>query len=141
MKRLFYRCLIKYFIAASILICCTNTGFAQEPLSLEKKTVSIKKLRDLPIINQGRYKPFDSIARQALLELSGKSTIKDNGKKYTASQWLAETIFIPEHAVNFRIFLLENPEVADAIGLMSEMKRVRYSYNDISPHLDQLEKL
>lgn len=143
MSKLVYKYFIHCLVVVSVLLTGATTSFAQESSKDEVKApVSIKTLSNLPIMHQGRYKPFDSIARQTLLALSGKSTIKDNGgKKYTASQWLAESIFVPGQSAEFKIFLLENPEVADAIGLKSEMKRVRYSYNDISPHFDQLEKL
>ena len=147
MKRLFYRylnCLITVIIFSFTVAL---PGFAQgvNEVSHEHKLnqVSVKALRDLPILHQGRYKPFDSIARQTLLALTGKSNkVKDDaGNKYKAAEWLAASLFTPSKAADFNAFLLENPEVADAIGLESSMERVRYSYNDISPHLEKLEKL
>ncbi|MGD9162706.1 MAG: cytochrome c biogenesis protein CcsA, partial [Desulfobacteraceae bacterium] len=150
MTRIFQKRFIHCFIVAAFLFIGTTAGIAQELSkddNVQKQkgdhSFSIEALRNLPIMHEGRYKPFDSIARQTLLALSGKgSSVKDDkGGKYTASEWLAESIFIPEQSGRFKIFLLENPDVADAIGLKSEMERVRYSYNDIGPHFDEFEKL
>ncbi len=140
MKRSFY----KYFNCFIALIMLSFMGadsvYAQ---GSDDTGISVRALRDLPILHQGRYKPFDSIARQTLLALTGKSNkVKDEaGNKYKAAQWLAASLFTPSKAVNFKAFLLENPEVADAVGLESSMERVRYSYKEISPHLEKLENL
>jgi ABC-type transport system involved in cytochrome c biogenesis permease subunit len=83
-------------------------------------------LDQLLILDNGRLKPFDTFARNFLYQFSGKNKISG----LTATQWLARVIFSPLESSDDKIFLVNNQEVLDAIGIEPQ-KRRRYSFNEI----------
>jgi ABC-type transport system involved in cytochrome c biogenesis permease subunit len=90
----------------------------------------------LLILDNGRAKPVDSYARSMLTQLSGRQTY--NGM--SAIQWLCRVIFAPFAAADDKVFLVNNPEVVDAIGSPQEKGR-RYSFNQIKLGFRQLGEL
>ena len=56
-------------------------------------TMKILEFGQLPLVYAGRKKPFDTLARNNLMLLSGKQTfIDDKGKKQPAIRWLLDVI-------------------------------------------------
>jgi ABC-type transport system involved in cytochrome c biogenesis permease subunit len=99
----------------------------------------------LPVLEGGRVKPVDSVARNALLMLRTKQsvTVEDaEGKRETlgATRWLLDMLFRPELAETHPAFVVDNP---DALGLLQLPQKDSRSYLDfktISPHLDEIQK-
>jgi ABC-type transport system involved in cytochrome c biogenesis permease subunit len=85
------------------------------------------------ILDNGRLKPLDSYARSMLMQFSGRTGFHG----MSPTQWLARVIFLPLTAADDKVFLINNPEVVDAIGV-SPQKRRRYSFNDIKQGYHQL---
>ena len=79
--------------------------------------------------------PMDSYARNLLLSISGKSTFD----RKPASQWLARVLFTPEETRGDAIFLINNPEVVEALGLEAH-GRGRYSFAQLQPALAELTR-
>jgi ABC-type transport system involved in cytochrome c biogenesis permease subunit len=100
---------------------------------------SLSSFERIPILFGGRVMPIDSYARNVLLQFSGRRTL---GRKPSApaSAWLAQTFFAPEQATSHPIFLINHPDVAQALGLEPEEKR-RYALDQLHPALDKLETL
>ena len=93
-------------------------------------------LMQLPIQVDGRVKPLETYAQQLLVQISGKSTIhwkSPQGEviKLDARQWLGK-LLLGENMDSLPIFLIENPETRDALGLEGK-ERDRYSWNQIMP--------
>jgi ABC-type transport system involved in cytochrome c biogenesis permease subunit len=97
---------------------------------------SLTVWQHIPVLENGRVMPIDSYARHTLLSLSGKSTFD----RKPAVQWLARVLFAPETTKEDKILLVNNPEVAEAIGLGGEGRR-RYSYAELAPQLADLSRL
>jgi ABC-type transport system involved in cytochrome c biogenesis permease subunit len=100
-------------------------------------------LETLPVQDGGRVKPFSTYARFKLLGLNGRTKAKlPDGRKLTATQWLADCLFAPETAKTYPVFYVRNDEVLDAIGMKHEgrKKADRYSYAEIEPHRADLIK-
>ena len=52
------------------------------------------KLGKIPVLVGGRIKPLDTVARNSLLIIHTKQSVRlTNGKQLTAMQWLADTLF------------------------------------------------
>ena len=98
--------------------------------------VSIDVWRHLPVLNNGRVMPIDSYARHTLLGFSGRSTFE----RKPASLWLARVLFTPEAVRDDAVFLVNHPEVVEALGITAE-GRNRYSYNQLLPALSELARL
>jgi ABC-type transport system involved in cytochrome c biogenesis permease subunit len=96
----------------------------------------------LPVLMNGRFQPFDSVARNSLLQIRTKQSVvqEENGKTQTltAMEWLLETMMKPESANDLKIFRIDNNEVLALLKLPDNQKY--YSLNQIRPQVDELEK-
>ena len=86
----------------------------------------------LAAVHGGRIIPFDSIARNELLMLSGRSSFYQDNKKHNASQWLLDMLLKPHKADDYKVFRIDHPGVIQTLGLPDDGKR--FSYRQIHPH-------
>jgi ABC-type transport system involved in cytochrome c biogenesis permease subunit len=107
------------------------------PLACKAEVTSLEVFERIPILHQGRVMPIDSYARQQLLTISGRSHVD----RQSAAGWLARTLFNPEQALGDEIFLVNHPEVAEALGLEVSHGRKRYAFSQLQPVLPRLEQL
>lgn len=109
----------------------------------------VQEFGSLPVLQGGRVQPLDSIARNSLLSIRGKSSIaltdvawweRFIGRRpetLKATPWLMEVFFKPELADDRPLFLVHHPEVKSELGL-SELRsekgkeRKFFSYNEIT---------
>ncbi len=92
----------------------------------------------LPVKFEGRKKPVDTLARNLLTVLSGKQSVREEGKKIPAVQWLADSVSGRPEAMDYRVFRIENLDVLSNLGL-EERKGFRYSYRELLPTLGKLD--
>jgi ABC-type transport system involved in cytochrome c biogenesis permease subunit len=83
----------------------------------------------MPILANGRLKPIDTHARQIITQIQG------NTRNYRSL--FANLLFTPSAAQSSPVFLIESPQLRDALQLKGK-DRDRYSYNDIKPHIHSL---
>ncbi|MEO6034946.1 MAG: cytochrome C biogenesis protein, partial [Verrucomicrobiota bacterium] len=58
-----------------------------------KENFNIAEFGRLPVLLNGRVQPFDSVGKNALLNMSGKSTVRTADKKSLgATEWLLEAM-------------------------------------------------
>ena len=93
-------------------------------------------LESVPVLHEGRLKPMITYARHMLLQFSGRTTYE----KQSAMQVMARILITPEQSGDFRIFLINNPEVAEALGIAAEKNR-RYSFKQLEKSLPKLQEL
>ncbi|MFO1522673.1 MAG: cytochrome c biogenesis protein CcsA [Kiritimatiellia bacterium] len=110
---------------------------AGAPRAMPAEVKNLSAFGRLPALSEGRVMPLDSFARHTLLQLSGKSTYHNR----PAVDWLARTMFTPAGAGDDEIFLINNPEVAEAIQLPPAAGRKRYGFAQLEPSLPALERL
>ncbi len=96
----------------------------------------VKALESVPVLHEGRLKPMITYARHMLLQLSGRTTYE----KQSAMQVMARILITPEQSGDFRIFLINNPEVAEALGIAAEKNR-RYTFKQLEKSLPKLQEL
>lgn len=102
----------------------------------DTQPLSLDVWQHIPVLNNGRVIPIDSYARHALLGFSGRSTFN----RQPAANWLARVLFSPETTRDDAIFLVNHPEVVEALGIPAE-GRSRYSYNQLEPAMSELTRL
>ncbi|MCG3204714.1 MAG: Cytochrome c biogenesis protein CcsA [Elusimicrobia bacterium] len=92
----------------------------------------------LPVLHGGRLKPLDSVARTSLMILSGKQTLRHEGRRLPATLWLMEMLFRPAVADGMAVFQINDPDV---LGLMKieQTKNRFYSFQVLLPHLESIE--
>ncbi len=84
----------------------------------------------LPIQDGGRVKPLDTFASFKLLQINGRRKCNaPDGTKRPPMEWFLDTLFYPEIARRYPVFLVGNAEVVIALGAdLPGSKRARYSY-------------
>jgi ABC-type transport system involved in cytochrome c biogenesis permease subunit len=122
---------------------------------MPKNTASemqIYEFGKLPLAYQGRVKPYDTVARNALQILSGRQEVIGKAKsgwlnklmrraeKTPAIVWLLDSITDSPASLNHRIFRIENLELLEAVGLEPREGSWRYSLADIRDHYPEVEK-
>jgi ABC-type transport system involved in cytochrome c biogenesis permease subunit len=97
----------------------------------------------LPVLSNGRIKPLDTVARTSLLTLKGDQDLATpDGVELTPAAWLADVLFAPEKADDYRHFRIDNPEVLDLLGLTPALgdDKKYFSYSQLKPKLDDLDR-
>ena len=107
---------------------------------------SLKLVESLPLQDGGRIKPFSTYAGFKMLQLHGARSMKVEGKggeefKIKPTEWLMDTLFRPELAVNLPTFRVDNSQVLEAISVETKGRRDRYSYAEIEPGIVKLIEL
>ena len=71
----------------------------------------------LPVLLDGRIQPFDSVARNSLLSISGRSIVRlSNAPPLSALEWLMDTMARPEAADQLKVFRIQHPDLEGLIG-------------------------
>ena len=86
--------------------------------------------RRLPVSANGRTKPLDTVARNSLMNLSGRQSLRTDEGKMSAIEWYIELVTDPEDSVKRRVFRIDHPDVLALIGLDTE-KRTRFSFAEL----------
>ena len=88
------------------------------PPSTPAERMNLYEFGKLPVSYEGRLKPFDTLARNALAAISDKQTYLDDNKvEHPAIEWLLDVIADPEKAERLKVFRVQNPEVLDSLKL------------------------
>lgn len=100
---------------------------------------------DLPVLHDGRIKPFASVARHLLLSVSGRGSVPvEGGQPLSPTAWLLEGVADRAAATARPAVKLRNPEVAEALGL-AERPGLRYTIDEViaglMAHRDQIAPL
>src|SRR5687768_10815753 len=123
-------------------------------LRTTKNTTAYKleEFSQMPVLLEGRVQPWDSVAKNCLLMLRGKSTVlladrpqeemgffeKAKLKKMTAVEWLLEAMTRPELADTRYVFRIDNQEVLSSLKLPIERKF--FTFNEIRPNFAEIQK-
>ena len=85
----------------------------------------------LPVLDGGRFKPLDSLARTNLLILRGKQTvITADGEKLPARQWLTQVMLDPESAEDYPVFRIDHGDLQAMLGVTDNSKKY-FSYREL----------
>ncbi len=134
------------------IFACWFLGGVQPPKP--KDGYDVAAFGRLPVLLEGRVQPFDSVARNSLLSISGRSITYEakpppvsgmaklmgatNGPPVSALQWLLYTMTRPEYADQLKVFRIENPDLEGLMGA-NQGGLQYYSFNDLTNQIDQLE--
>ena len=114
--------------------------FKGEPIGTDE-SINLDAFSRIPVLRGGRVKPIDSVARNTLLVLRNKRTALDsNGTKVPAIKWLADLLFTPERADAHKTFLIDHDQVLGLIGKKLASDGKYFSYLDLEPFVEEIEK-
>jgi ABC-type transport system involved in cytochrome c biogenesis permease subunit len=126
-----------------LILVVVMAGWALSGLRQPPETgFNTRAFGKLPVLMNGRFQPFDSVARNSLLQIRAKQTVltEENGKSRTMSamDWLLEAMMKPEASDDRKVFRIDNNEVTELLKLPDNQKY--YSFNQIRPQMDEIEK-
>ena len=112
----------------------------------------VREFGRLPVLLNGRIQPFDSVARNALLQIRSTGDVPlellpswqfwRHPKKLRSTEWLLEVFFKPEVANTRPIFLIHHPEILSELKLTEkgiEKSGLRYyTFQEIEPVLEDI---
>ncbi len=94
----------------------------------------------LPILEGGRVKPLDSLARNSLLLLHSRQGFRYENRTVGPDEWILDVVFRPQVADLQPIFVIDDPDVISLIGAKQTKNRNYFSFADLSSHLDEVQK-
>ncbi len=112
----------------------------------------VREFGQLPVLLNGRIQPFDSVARNALLQIRSTGDVPleevpswkfwHHARKLRATEWLLEVVARPEVADTRPIFLIHHAELLGELKLQDqgvEKSGLRYyTYNELKPRLAEI---
>ena len=96
------------------------------------------KFGRLPVLEGGRVKPLDSVARNALLMIRSKQSVPFEGRQLGPDEWILDVLFRPQAAEAQPAFFINDPDVLGLMGMKQSANRY-FSFGDIAPHLQEIE--
>jgi ABC-type transport system involved in cytochrome c biogenesis permease subunit len=93
----------------------------------------------LPLLEGGRVKPFDSLARNSLLMIRGQQSFAFEGRTVGADEWLLDVLFRPQVADRQKIFAIDDPEVLGLLGLQQTRERY-FAFTSLAPAVSEIER-
>ena len=126
---------------AWIILAVTVAWMASEctppkPASTGFDTIAFGKI---PVMAGGRLKPLDSVARNSMVIIRGKQTLRADNKTIEARDWLADVLFNPQVADKYPVFVINNPDVLGMFG-WQQGDRKYFSFTELAPFLDKIEE-
>jgi ABC-type transport system involved in cytochrome c biogenesis permease subunit len=126
-----------------LILVAAMAGWALSSLFQPVETgFHTREFGKLPVLMDGRFQPFDSVARNSLLQIRARQSVavdeKGGPPTMTATEWLLEVMMKPEQADDRKIFRIDNSEVTELLKLPDNQKY--YSFNQIKPQTDEIGK-
>jgi len=100
-------------------------------------SIDVAGFSRLPVLNGGRIKPLDTVARTSLLLLRGKQTLPWRGETLSADEWLLDMLYKSQDADAYPVFNIDDPDVLGVMGFQQTANRY-YSFTDLRPHLQEI---
>ncbi|MBL4699981.1 MAG: hypothetical protein JKX85_01875, partial [Phycisphaeraceae bacterium] len=119
-----------------LILCLTMPTLAQENESITEPNWNA--LGQIAVMQGGRLKPLDTVARSNMLMICGKQTVKVKDKSMHALEWLMDVMCRPEIADTYRVFLIHDPDIQTLLQLGEEDKR--WSFLELQPHLGKISE-
>ena len=93
----------------------------------------------LPVLEGGRVKPIDSVARNSLLVIRSQQSFRFEDRTIGPEEWLLDVLFRPEVADRQPIFVINDPEVLGLMGLQQSSNRY-FTFAAIAPHIQEIQR-
>ena len=106
-------------------------------------TMDVKGAGRLPVVDGGRVKPLDTVARVYLRKISAREEfVAADGRMHPAIEWLLDAMASPNAngpAFKHKVIRIENTQVLSLLGL-ERREGYRYSLQEIAPKIGDLQK-
>ena len=119
--------------ALLLLVFAGWVGSRARPATLPPTEMQIQHFGQLPVAYDGRVKPMDTLARNALTILSGREKVSSAGTTLPAIQWLLDVLTNAPAARDHRMIRIDNLDVLESLGLQPRAG-FRYSMTELFGH-------
>ncbi|HET7752752.1 MAG TPA: cytochrome c biogenesis protein CcsA [Anaeromyxobacteraceae bacterium] len=93
----------------------------------------------VPVLEGGRVKPIDSVARNSLLMIRSQQSFRHDGRTIGPDEWLLDVMFRPAVADTQPAFVINDPEVLSLIGQQQTSNRY-FSFADLAPGIAEIQR-
>lgn len=103
--------------------------------------MNFEEFGKLPVVYQGRVKPFDTLARNSLVVVSDKQTYTDAaGHRQPAIHWLLDVITGAPEAADHRVFRIHNLALLEALGLEECQGSFRFALSEFQDKISMIRE-
>jgi len=123
----------------------TDLAAAMTPAEDPAGSMNLHGFGQLPIVDRGRVKPIDAMARTDLTLISGRQTYYDDQKKeHSAVEWVLDVLtsrppFKNPAAAEHKVFRIENEQVLSLLDLPPKPGSYRYSLQEMGKKWEELD--
>jgi ABC-type transport system involved in cytochrome c biogenesis permease subunit len=134
----FWPTLAKWFPALVLVVFMLYIGSKARMPHAAPGEMQIYEFAKLPVVYEGRVKPYDTLARNSLQIISSRQevgVINDKGRivsHFPAIKWLLDSISQADGSLDHRVFRVENLDLLETLGLKRRPGFWRYSFNEIT---------
>jgi len=134
---------MKRIIPLLVLVLATaylGSSLIHRPASSE---MDLDGFGRLPVLVNGRLKPMDTVARNALLMFQGRQRVTNPaGETLAPVAWLLDVLFRSDLADRYQHFEIVHPDVLAIFNLTIEQGagKKRFSYAQLTPKLGELDR-
>ena len=132
--------MIRFFPAIVFVLAAFWIGASFVPAKKSHDDLDLASFGKIPVLVGGRVKPLDTVARNSLLIIRTKETLRlEDGRRISAIKWLADTLFNAPVADQYPAFVIQN---ADVLGLFGwqQSDRKYFSFAQLTPFLKQIDE-
>ena len=135
-------------VATVLAVLLLASGFRSAPTFGDFR---IGDFGELPVVDRGRVKPLDTLARTTLLVISTKQTFRTDGQRGTtdpkraegmekapAIRWLLDVATRPAIARDYEIVRIDHPDLLGLLGL--DRDRKYFSVSELLEHGAELDR-
>lgn len=117
-------------------------GYAARPQHDVEGEMPLQRFAALPVVDEGRVKPIDTLARNMLQVLCARQTVplslENKREKLSPSEWFLEAITGSERSRKCYLIRITNLELIDTLGLEPRPEFFRYSLDEIGASVTKL---
>ena len=118
--------LLFWTIFTSIILFYTVSIF----LPPKRDQIDFRTIGALPVLDQGRVKALDTVARSYLVQIQGSQSYKNYSQKdHKALQWFLDYISSPETSASYPLVLVEHPQLFAIFGDQYYKQKYRVSFD------------
>ncbi len=93
----------------------------------------------VPVLEGGRVKPVDTVARNSLLMIRGQQSFRYQDRTVGPEEWILDVLFRPQVADAQPVFVINDPDVLGLIGLKQTADRY-FSFRQLVPHIAEIQR-
>ena len=111
------------------------------PKNIEKDSMRLDLLGQVPIAHGGRVQPLDSLAKNIVKNVTkGGSLVDQLDEKRKPIRWFADFVFDPKVGEEYYFFKIMEPEVQQALNL-PRRKGHRYTFAEVEAQEKNIEEI